>query len=151
MRTSDSLSHYTVVEGDKGPLVLFLCLISPCYHAYKHSLALAHMMVRLPLYAADSPKTSKCRDRHKPTLIPTFLTSITCNHHAPPPGPVSPLEPLRPRFQPGGRWSEHRSFPSSNTEDETKTEISDLLAKASHAEFCLLIVYFKFNMQISEA
>lgn len=101
-----------MLRETKGPI----CALSQpnftyglCF--YCHSLALPHMMVRRPLYVADVLKSSKWRDRHKPTLIPAFLTSPTCNHHVLPPGPGLSSEPLCSRFQPRGRWSEHRSFP----------------------------------------
>lgn len=58
------------IKGSTSNSTTGLCL-------YCNSLALPYMVMRRPLYIADTSKSSKWRDRHKSTLILGFLTSIT--------------------------------------------------------------------------
>lgn len=58
------------IKGSTSNSTTGLCL-------YCNSQALPHMVMRRPLYIADTSKSSKWSDRHKSTLILGFLTSIT--------------------------------------------------------------------------
>lgn len=98
------------------------------------------MMMRRPLYIADTSKSSKWRDRHKSTLIPGFLTSITTIR------PLSPSESPILEFsqEEGGQNMDLFPLPIQRMRPRQKGD----LERALQTEFCLPMVYFKFSMQI---